>query len=309
MTTDHKKHVFGPVPSRRLGFSLGIDIIPLKTCTFNCIYCQLFQTSKQTIERKIYFNLENIIQDIKEVINKHQNIDYLTFSGSGEPTLNLELGKMINQVKTFTDIPVAVITNSTLLWDPQVRKDLSKADLVVPSVDCVTEKSWQKLNRPVNGLTISMLLDGVKAFCREYAGKIWLEIMIVKDINDDMEELKKLAAFVNNLDVDKIQLNTVVRPPNETYAQPVSREFLEEILPYFSAETEIIASFKKVATASSINDKSTAIIELLTRRPCKPQEMADSLGVNLNELSKYLQQLEINRKIIREESGYYSIYH
>lgn len=304
------KHVFGPVPSRRLGFSLGIDIIPLKTCTFNCVYCQLFQTSKQTINRKIFFNSDNIIKDIKEVINKHKNIDYLTFSGSGEPTLNAAIGSIINDVKSFTDIPIAVITNSTLLWDPDVRNDIKKADLVVPSIDSVTDEIWQKVNRPVDSLTLDMLLDGLKDFCSEYEGKIWLEVMLVKGVNDSIEEIKKTADFVNQLkNIDKVQINTVVRPPNEDYAKPLSKEYLESILPYFKAETEVIASFNKVAESSSIDDKSEAIIELLTRRPCLPQEMADSLGVNLNELSKYLQKLESSQKIIREQSGHFSIYH
>ncbi|MEW5820013.1 MAG: radical SAM protein, partial [Cyanobacteriota bacterium] len=139
-----KKFTFGPVPSRRLGFSLGIDIIPLKTCTYNCVYCQLFQTSKHTVIRQSFIDKELVLNDIKESIDKFSNIDYLTFSGSGEPTLNKDLGWLISQVKKYSEIPVAVITNSSLLWMPDVIEDLKHADLVVPSVDCVTETIWQK---------------------------------------------------------------------------------------------------------------------------------------------------------------------
>ena len=304
------KHTFGPVPSRRLGFSLGIDIIPPKTCTYNCIYCQLFQTSNHTKHRQSFFDRENIIADIKDSISRFSDIDYLTFSGSGEPTLNTDIGHLIKEVKTFSSIPVAVITNSSLLWMPEVRDDIKDADLVVPSVDSVTPEVWSKINRPAPGIMLNRILEGIKDFCSEYKGEIWVEIMLVQGVNSDSDEIEKIARFVNLLDnVNKVQINTVVRPPNETSAKPLDHSYLKEIIHLFDVNAEIIAPFNRVAGASSIEDKEKLILDLLVRRPCSSKEMADSLGLNLNEVIKHIQKLESEQKIMKEDSGYYSIKH
>ena len=301
-----QKHVFGPVPSRRLGFSLGIDIIKLKTCTYNCIYCQLYQTSVHTIIRQTFFDKQAILADIKEAVNKFDNIDYLTFSGSGEPTLSSDLGWLIKEVKSFTSIPVVVITNSSLLWMPDVREDIRIADVVMPSVDSVDPKIWAEVNRPAIGIEMEKVLEGIKTFCKQFKGKIWLEVMLVNGVNDSLEEIMKTATFVNSLEnIDAVQINTVVRPPNEASAKPLTPEQLNDVLKYYKYPAEIIASFKKGSNKSYIEDKSEAIIDLLTRRPCTPEEMADSLGINLNEISKHLQHLTDGNKVERQPSGHY----
>ncbi|MEW5821625.1 MAG: hypothetical protein AB1782_15640, partial [Cyanobacteriota bacterium] len=165
------------------------------------------------------------------------------------------------------------------------------------------------INRPAEGIELAKILEGTNNFCNNHKGKIWLEIMLVQGINDNIDEIKKVAKFVNSLKINKVQINTVVRPPNEIYAKPLSNDYLENILSLFKHETEIIAPFNKVADYNKAEDKSELVLEMLMRRPCRPNEMADSLGMNLNELNKLIQDLESEKKIMRENSDYYSIYH
>jgi len=183
--------IFGPVPSRRLGFSLGVDTIPFKTCSLDCIYCQLGRTTNKTIERKEYIAGEDILREIEEILKQKKKIDYITFSGSGEPTLNSRMEEMITQIKRLTSIPIAILTNGTLLYQPRMREELMEADLVIPSLDAVSEKVFEKVNRPCHSLKINEVIEGIETFSQEFRGKIWLEIMLVKGVNDFPGEIKK----------------------------------------------------------------------------------------------------------------------
>ncbi len=285
------KYVFGPVPSRRLGMSLGVDIIPFKTCTLDCIYCQLGITTNKSIKRGAFVPKWEVLTEIKQVLSKGSDrIDFITFSGSGEPTLNSEIGDMISEIKSFTKIPVAVLTNGTLLYRDDVRRDLSKADLVVPSLDSLTKLGFVKVNRPHESLGIEKILEGLKDFTREFQGKIWLEIMIVKGINDDPVELKYLADFLRELKVEKIHLNTVVRPPAEDTAFPVTSEEMQNIAKYFDDRVEIIADFNKIQPAHSQKGNISFeehIISLLKRRPCTINDISNSLSIPIIEVIKY----------------------
>jgi wyosine [tRNA(Phe)-imidazoG37] synthetase (radical SAM superfamily) len=300
-----KKFIYGPVPSRRLGISLGVDIVPYKNCSYDCIYCQLGRTTKHTIKRSSFVSIDAVLKQIKEVVDQNSDIDYITFSGSGEPTLNRDIGEMIRKVKSFTPIPVAVLTNSSLLWDEKVREDLSSADLVVPSVDAVSEDVLQKVNRPVKGLRISQILEGIKKFCGSYRERIYLEVMLVEGINDTEEEIKRINRFVRGLRVEKIQLNTVIRPPGDPQAKPVTKEKLQKIKALFDSDlpVEIIADFDRMTSRAYHEDLEQAVIDLLRRRPTKKDEMATALGVHPNEILKYLQVLEENSKIKRVRIG------
>ncbi len=308
-----KTIVYGPVPSRRLGISLGVDVVPYKTCSYDCIYCQLGKTTNRTIQRGSFVPIDSVMGEIREVTGQNSDIDYITFSGSGEPTLNAEIGQMIETVKEFTQIPVAVLTNGSLLWDKKVREDLSLADLVVPSLDAFSEEVFRKINRPVAGLGIKKVLDGLKTFCAQFHGKIYLEIMLVRNINDSEEEIKKINQFVQDLRIDKIQLNTVVRPPCDPGAIPLSEEELLKVKALFDpkCEVELIADFKRETSKAYQKDLERGIIELLKRRPTQKEEMAVSLGVHPNEISKYLQILEekkiIKRSADRNSSGVYFV--
>jgi len=286
------KYVFGPVPSRRLGMSLGVDIVPFKTCTLDCIYCQLGVTTKKIIDRENFVPQDEVLAEIREVIEK-ENVDFITFSGSGEPTLNSQLGEMISGVKAFTKVPIAVITNGSLLYRYDVRNDLSEADLVVPSLDAITDSTLEKVNRNHEGLTAMMLMDGLKEFTQQFKGKIWLEILIVKGINDNIEELKQMADFVRDLRLDKIQLNTVDRPPAEEFALPITIEEMQNIAKLFDDRVEIIADFGKIVKHKTHNEESAEerILALLKRRPCTADDISTSLGLHINEVIKYVNHL------------------
>ena len=302
------KYVFGPVPSRRLGMSLGVDIVPFKTCTLDCIYCQLGITTKKTIDRDDFVPQDDVLAEIRKV--KKENVDFITFSGSGEPTLNSQLGEMIRRVKDFTDTPVAVITNGSLLYRDDVRKDLCEADLVVPSLDAITDSTLEKINRHHEGLTANMLIDGLKDFTQQFKGKIWLEILIVKGINDNIEELKQMADVVRDLRLDKIQLNTVDRPPAEEFALPITADEMQNIAKLFDDRVEIIADFDKIVKHKT-NDEESAedrILALVKRRPCTADDISSSLGLHINEVIKHLNHLsksESIKQIRRGDKWYY----
>lgn len=290
-------HIYGPVPSRRLGFSLGIDIIPFKTCSFNCIYCQLGPTLKKTIQRKEYFPPSEILSRIKKVLNRGQRIDYITFSGSGEPTLNSAVGKLIQEIKKITTIPVAVLTNSSLLTIISVRKALKASDLVVPSLDAAVQEIFTKINRPYPSLKIDQIIEGLSEFRKEFRGSIWLEIMLVKGINDSPSHLKKLKDAMVKINPDKVQLNTVIRPPAVKYARPLNREELERIRKILGNRCEIIAEFDKKEKSLPSVDLEGAIFSLVKRRPVTLSDMTASLGKNKSEIIKYLNFLLDKGKI------------
>jgi len=301
-----KSVTYGPVPSRRLGFSLGVDIIPYKVCSYNCIYCQLGKTTSRTLTRKPYVSPATVIKGIKAAISENKKIDYITFSGSGEPTLNKDLGEMIQKTKKITSIPVAVLTNGSLLWRKSVRDDLALADLVVPSLDAVSSGIFKRINRPAKGLSIKKVLDGIKKFADDFKGEIRLEIMVVKNINDSKKEIKKINEFIKDLKIDKIELNTVIRPPNDPQAKPLKKEELLKIKRLFDPDlkVELISDFTKHYEQKIFRrDLEQRIIDLLKRRPCRKEEMAVSLGVHLNELLKYLNLLAQRKKIKKSKKS------
>ncbi|MHC4423584.1 MAG: radical SAM protein, partial [Planctomycetota bacterium] len=189
---EEKKYVFGPVPSRRLGRSLGVDIVPFKVCTLDCVYCQLGSTINKTIERKEYIPIEPVLAELKDRLDGGLQADFITVSGSGEPTLNSRLGELIDGIKKITDIPVAILTNGTLLYRGDVRADCAKADVVVPSLDAGDEETFRKINHPCSDISIEKLVSGLCAFRKEFAGQIWLEVFLAEDLNTNAEQITKL---------------------------------------------------------------------------------------------------------------------
>jgi wyosine [tRNA(Phe)-imidazoG37] synthetase (radical SAM superfamily) len=283
----HDVFIYGPVPSRRLGYSLGIDILPFKTCSLNCIYCQLGSTDKKIRRRRKYFDVETILGQIKKRISSAKRIDYITFSGSGEPTLNLHLGKLIREIKKITPIPVAVLTNSTLLSQQNVREALSHADLVVPSLDAATQDIFVQINRPHPSLKIQQIIESLKKFRLEFSGQIWLEILLVKGVNDAPSHLKKLKKAIDEIKPDRIHLNTVVRPPAEKAASPLIPKELEKIKAFFGEKAEVVAEFEKIQHGPVSQDLEDAILSMVARRPVTIADMSKSLGKHKNELIKY----------------------
>ncbi|MEA3409682.1 MAG: radical SAM protein, partial [Candidatus Eisenbacteria bacterium] len=241
------KHVFGPVPSRRLGFSLGVDPVVPKTCTLDCIYCELGPTTNTTVERKPYVSIDGILEELGARLAEHPQLDFITVSGSGEPTLNSDIGRLIDGIKAMTDVPVAVLTNGTLLTDPDVRAALARADVVAPSLDAVSKGAFERVNRPHESLDPAAIADALVAFAREYHGKIWLEVLFVEGLNDDSGEIERIAGIIDAVRPEKVHVNTVVRPPAERNAHPLSQERLQEIADRFGPTAVVIAS----ATGSS----------------------------------------------------------
>ncbi|MFH0796920.1 MAG: radical SAM protein [Candidatus Omnitrophota bacterium] len=284
------RHIFGPVPSRRLGLSLGIDIIPAKTCTLNCVYCQLGPTACPTLERKSYVTAKTILAEITTVLKNNPAIDYLTFSGSGEPTLNSEIGKMIGKIKEMTPVPVAVITNATLLTRKKVRQSLFSADVVLPSLDAVSEPVFRRINRPHPNLNLKSIIEGLRRFGEEYPGKIWLEVMLVKGVNDSNTELNKIRDAIKTIRVDKVHLNTVVRPPAERRVQPLNQKELEKAAKIIANHCEIIAEFTKKLPGSLSGDENT-LLSTLRRRPLTLKDIAAVTNLTPVRLVKILEGL------------------
>lgn len=303
-------HIYGPVPSRRLGYSLGVDILPFKTCSLDCIYCQLGTTKYKIVRRKKFFVCKTILDQIKEVIDSGQHIDYITFSGSGEPTLNTAIGNLIRKIKKSTPIPVAVLTNGTLLFRKSVRDALSLADLVVPSLDAVTQKIFDRINRPHPSLKIEKIIDGLMKFRQKFNGKIWLEILLVKGVNDSPVHIQKLKKVIAEINPDRIHLNTVVRPPADKSACPLSPQELERIRSIFGKKAEVVAEFKKTRHMPGFHDIKEAILSMVARRPVTLSDMSKSLGKHKNELIKYCDFLLKEGKIkliIHEGKKFYEL--
>jgi wyosine [tRNA(Phe)-imidazoG37] synthetase (radical SAM superfamily) len=290
------KYIFGPVPSRRLGLSLGIDIIPFKTCTLSCIYCQIGNTPQTTLERKEYSPVDDILAEIREYLAHHPKPDWITFSGSGEPTLHSGLSRLIRGVKAITATPICVITNGTLFSDPAVRHDVLEADAIMPSLDSASEKTFRLICQNHTDLRVSGIIRGLADFRGEYHGKIWLEIMLVEEMNDTPEELAALRDAVKLINPDAVQLNTVVRPPADRTAKPLSPERMEKIRNFFGDKAEVIASFKKEKGSEG---KKTAedIFEYIKRRPGSVEDFSAALGVGKAEVEKMLEDLKAKGQI------------
>lgn len=285
------RHVFGPVPSRRLGYSLGVDIIPPKHCTYDCIYCQIGKTTNREIGRKSFYDAGLIADEVARKVGSTR-VDVITFSGSGEPTLNSDLGTMIRKVKERVDTPVAVITNGSLLYERDVRSDLGEADMVLPSLDAVTQEVFQRINRPHPLLDITRIIEGLREFRAEYTKPIWLEIMLIKNINDDPDELKKMAEIVSTLNVDRIQLNTVTRPPSEESARRLEEEDLRAICRLFGPRCEVICSFERTGEIPAQADWTRIILETLRRRPLTLDDVVRTTSLSRLQAKTKLRAME-----------------
>ena len=290
-------HIFGPVPSRRLGYSLGVDAVPFKVCTLNCVYCQVGRTSVKTLERKQWIAPQAILDDLRNILAKEEQVDFITFSGSGEPTLNSAIGEMITRIKDMTPTPVAVLTNGTLFYLPEVRRDVLEANVIVPSLDAVSPEVFEKLNRPHPDLTVENILHGLKLLRKEFRGQLWLEVMIVKNINDSMDELKKIAAAIEDINPDKVQINSVFRPAAERSIEPAFMETLELAKVLFGEKAEVIEEFRSDRHNAIVDDIKGSIIQLIKRRPCSVGDISKSLGIHESVLATHLEILLREQRI------------
>ena len=302
------RYLFGPVPSRRLGISLGVDLVPHKTCSFDCIYCECGETTNLTVERKEYVPVDEVIKELDDYFSNHPDPDYITFSGSGEPCLNSRIGDVLAFIRARKpDISIAVLTNGTLFSREDVRRELLGADLVMPSLDAASYQAMQMVNRPHESIDPEEYIDGLAAFSREFKGKLALEIFILPGCNNTVEELTALKAAVEKIRPDVVQLNTLDRPGVISDIYSATREELESAADFFKPfEVEIIAAAPlRKRLESYRNDMESAILETVLRRPCTLDDLAAILGSHVNEINKYLGSLEEAGKIehVRLERG------
>ncbi len=296
------KYLFGPVNSRRLGRSLGIDLIPTRICSFDCIYCEVGAKRLITGVRKEYVPLTALLSEVDRFLTQPdaaELFDLLTITASGEPTLHTGIGRFIEALKKRSDKPVAVLTNGSLLSDPEVRRDLAAADLVIPSLDAARDESYRKINRPHADFPIARLIDGLARFSQEFQGRLWLEILLVKGINDRPEDIAALQAALRMIRPRKIQLNTVVRPPLEQSAQPLSEAELNIIAGQLGPTTEVIASFKGEGRKDFHPVDEEAIIALIRRRPCPMEDISSALHYQPDLVEFALERLCRKKRITK----------
>jgi wyosine [tRNA(Phe)-imidazoG37] synthetase (radical SAM superfamily) len=238
------KYIYGPIKSRRLGLSLGLSLSPDKTCDLNCIYCQWGRTKETVVIRKEYAKIEEIIAELESWMRENpqttKEIKFVTLSGLGEPTLNTRIGELIGRVKKITGSRIAVITNSTLLGDPLVRKALLEADLIAPSLDAVDEKIFKQIDRPHAAVKLDEIIAGLVALRKEFRGKIWLEVMFIRGVNDARQHIEQLKKVIQRINPDKVQLNSPVRSTAEKNVLPVDKAKLEKIKEILGDKAEII---------------------------------------------------------------------
>jgi len=309
---------YGPVLSRRFGYSLGIDIIPYKVCSYDCIYCQLGSTTKKTVDRKSYIKLDmdQFEKDLTRIIDNNERIDYVTFSGSGEPTLNIDLGKLIRKVKKTTGIPVAVLTNGSLLHRTDVLKDIIEADLIKVSMDAPDQKIFEVINKPYPGLHFADLSRGLNMLMKNYRGRIWLEIMMIKGINDSLEAAYDFEALLKSLqkeyikaDLENIHLNTPIRPTETGGLGIPDSKRLEEFRKMLGKKAVIIKDYEISEDRKKDSIMAGDIISLARRRPVTVRDISKSLDININEVIKAIKVLmernEIRTRMHNNRKYYY----
>lgn len=295
-------YVYGPVSSARLGLSLGVDVVPLKTCCYNCIYCQQGRTTSLTFRRSEYIPAEEIISELEEYFSSSkERPDYVTISGSGEPTLNERIDRIIETLKELTETPVAVLTNGALLTEPAVSDALAKADLVVPTLTSVNESTHRRIHRPASRVDMDGLVGALADFRKRFNGRFEVEVMILRGYNDTKQEVDRLSSALVEIAPDSVQMNTVRRPPSEETAKPVSitrlRQIGEELgLPFSLPE-------RRERTSYTERPKTEDVLAMIARRPTTIQELADSTGTSPVLLSKILAELIEEGSIIRKRDG------
>ena len=298
-------HIYGPVPSRRLGRSLGIDLVPYKACSYDCVYCQLGRTTSHTSRRRSYVDPAEVLTELKGRLSAGPAPDYISLAGSGEPTLCRGLEELIPGIKALTRIPVAVITNGSLLSRPPVAEALLSADLVVPSLDAGDEKTFRQINRPCRGIDFGEMARGLVEFGQTFRGRLDLEVFLVAGLNDSAAQVKRIARLAERIAPRRVQLNTVARPPAEAWAGAVPRGRLMELAKLFAVKTEIISPRTPATWAAASSGPAAAgrVAATIARRPCTADDVARGLGLHRLEALKSLERLVAAGRAAREVTG------
>jgi wyosine [tRNA(Phe)-imidazoG37] synthetase (radical SAM superfamily) len=293
-----------------LGRSLGLDLVSFKTCTYDCVYCQLGSTTNKTVERKEYVPVKEVLAEMEKKLAVTDTPDYISLAGSGEPTLNAGIGDLIPKIKGLTDIPVAVLTNGSLLWRREVQDALMEADLVLPSLDAGDERLFRYVNRPHGDIPFERMVDGIAAFTKRFPGEVWLEVLLLAGVTGISTEVKKIAALAERIGPARVQLNTVSRPPAEEFALPLSTDRMLALKDIFPREVDIISQSERGgARVSAFSEAREAdILALLRRRPCTSADVASGLGIHVNEALKCLEVLIAAGKVNTVVTGGRSFY-
>lgn len=311
MSSESYKHLYGPVPSRRLGRSLGIDLVPYKICSYDCVYCQLGSTGVTTVTRQEYVSNEEIIQELRHKLARGSLPDYISLAGSGEPTLHSGIGALINAIKAMTAIPVAVLTNGSLLWMPEVQDSLLMADLVLPSLDAGDAATFKKVNRPAASISFDLMVQGLEDFTRRFSGDIWLEVFLLAGVTDTEKEVRKIAELVERIKPARVQLNSVYRPPAEESAIGLTLSQIQLLSHFFPGSVEVVSETANPDAEQVSQDLSRQdeIVALIRRRPCTATDIATGLKMHLNDVLKQLSTLTASGQLflVAGKSGFYQV--
>lgn len=291
------------MPSRRLGRSLGVDLIPFKTCSYDCVYCQLGPTTHKTTQPGDFVDPAAVAAEIEAKLAKGPRPDHITLAGSGEPTLCSRLGEVIERIKGITDVPVALLTNGSLLWQDDVRAAAHKADLVLPTLDAADEGTFRRIHRPADGLSLQTVVRGMELFRKEFAGRMWLEVFVLAGVNDTEENVRGLNELIARIRPDRVQLNTAVRPTSEQDARAVPENRLEELAALFEPRGEVIADYTGVHQQAEFTARREDVLSMIRRRPCSMQDIARGLGIHMNEAGKHVGELTSEGLIKAERRG------
>jgi len=285
------KYIYGPVSSRRLGRSLGVDIVPYKVCTQDCVYCQLGSTGRTTLRRRRWVPVEDVLAELSATLADGLEADFITFAGSGEPTLNSQLGEILRRARGITDIPLAVLTNGTLFYRPEVRKDCCYADLVIPSLDAAEERTYRTINRPHPDISIEKLVSGLVEFRKQFSGQIWLEVFLLDGLNTDSKQIADIKALVERIGPDKVHLNTAVRPTAVPGIKAVPLKRLHRIAARLGPKCEVIAEFPAGRPPKKRTTNPHYVFSMLERRPCSLAEICTALAIHPDLARRYLASL------------------
>lgn len=296
------RYLFGPVPSRRFGRSLGVDLVPMKTCTLNCVFCQLGATPATGWQRAETVPLDAVLEELERWLSVDGRADVITLSGSGEPTLHTGFGEVLAFIGRRSSIPSLLLTNGTLLYDPDVRAAACRADTVKMSLSAWDQASFERVNRPCAGYRFDMLVDGEKAFRRAYGGRLWLEVFLLNGINSAPDDVRRIAALAAEIAPDRVQLNTVARPPAEDFAVAVEAGRLEELALLFDPPAEVIGGYRADTPAAADAD-ADGILAMIRRRPVTAAQIAALTGLHRNDIGKRLAILLAQNSIREDRRG------
>ena len=296
------RHLFGPVPSRRFGRSLGVDLTPPKLCCLDCVFCQLGHTTQKTIIRKAYIRTQAVLDELHHWFKTGGSADYITLSGSGEPTLHARFGEVLDYIGRKTRTPTALLTNGALFYRKEVRRAAARADVVKISLSAWHQPSFEWVNRPHPKLSLKRLVEGQKAFRDQFKGQLWLEVFLIAGMNAAPGQVQKIASLAKVISPDRIHLNTAVRPPAEDFVVPLAPQGMAALTHLFEPQAEVIAEFD-LRHCQRLMAGPDTIFEMLKRRPCTAEQMAEGFGMHPNEVLKYLGYLLRANRVRIERRG------